>query len=553
MTMDHVDVLIVGAGLSGVGAACHLRRRCPGKSFVILEARDAIGGTWDLFRYPGVRSDSDMFTLGYVFRPWTAAKAIADGPAIRDYVRETAREYGVDQHIRFGHRVLQADWSSPDAQWTVVSQRTDTGEMVSVRCSFLLVCSGYYRYDEGYTPQLPGIDRFTGRIVHPQQWPDDLDYAGKRVIVIGSGATAVTVVPAMAREAAHVTMLQRSPSYVLSVPSTDRIARLLRRALSPRLAYPLIRWRNILLAVLLFKLSRRRPELTKTLLRRAVTAQLPSGYDVGTHFTPRYNPWDQRLCLLPDADLLRAIRNDRASIVTDHVRTFTEDGIELESGIQLRADIVVTATGLQLLALGGMTLTVDGTEVNLSQTVTYKGMMLAGVPNCAMTIGYTNASWTLKADLVAQYVCRLIKHMDRRGYAICTPVAPEAGELHPIIDFTSGYVLRGVEALPKQGSSSPWRLHQSYPRDLILMRFGHVEDKGMRFAPPDDKGPPPSHVLAYDHRIGGQIRQGRRRPAARGPEPSLTAEPAPPSPVCPDPPRLPPASATQDPADPPND
>ncbi len=481
MTVDHVDVLIVGAGLSGVGAACHLRLRCPDKSFVILEARDAIGGTWDLFRYPGVRSDSDMYTLGYVFRPWTEAKAIADGPAILRYVRETAREYGVEQHIRFGHRVVRADWSSLDAQWTVVSQRTDTGEMVSVRCSFLIVCSGYYRYDEGYTPQLPGIDRFRGRIIHPQQWPENLDYAGKRIVVIGSGATAVTLVPAMARQAAHVAMLQRSPSYVLSVPSTDKIARLLRRALPYMFAYSLIRWRNILLAVLLFKLSRRRPELTKKLLRKAVASQLPSGYDVGIHFAPRYNPWDQRLCLVPDADLLQAIKNHRASIVTDNVRTFTEDGIELESGEELQADIVVTATGLQLLALGGMTLTVDGTEVDLSQTVTYKGMMLAGVPNCAMTIGYTNASWTLKADLVAQYVCRLIRHMDRRRYATCTPIAPEAGELHPIIDFSSGYVRRSVDALPKQGSTPPWRLYQSYPRDLILMRFGRLEDKVMRF------------------------------------------------------------------------
>jgi cation diffusion facilitator CzcD-associated flavoprotein CzcO len=487
MTGDHVDVVIVGAGLSGVGAACHLQLRCPGKSFVILEARDAIGGTWDLFRYPGVRSDSDMYTLGYVFRPWTAAKAIADGPAILEYVGETAREYGVDQHIWFGHRVIRARWSSEAAQWTVLSRRTDTGEMASVRCSFLFVCSGYYRYDEGYTPQLPGIDRFQGRIVHPQRWPDDLDYSGKRVIVIGSGATAVTLVPAMAREAAHVTMLQRSPSYVLSVPSADKIARLLRRALPQKPAYSLVRWRNILLAVLLFKLSRSRPELTKTLLRKAVASQLPSGYDVGTHFTPRYNPWDQRLCLLPDADLLQAIKNDRASIVTDHVRTVTDKGIELESGEELQADIVVTATGLQLLALGGITLTVDGTEVDLSQTVTYKGMMLAGVPNCAMTIGYTNASWTLKADLVAQYVCRLIRHMDRRRYATCTPIAPEAGELLPLIDFTSGYVRRSVDALPKQGSTPPWRLYQSYPRDLILMRFGRLEDKGMRFARPVTK------------------------------------------------------------------
>ncbi|MEU7935466.1 flavin-containing monooxygenase [Micromonospora echinofusca] len=482
MATDHVDVLIVGAGLSGVGAACHLRRRCPDKTYAVLESRDAIGGTWDLFRYPGVRSDSDMFTLGYSFKPWTDPKAIADGDAIRDYVRRTADEYGVTDHIRFRHRVLRADWDSASARWTVHAHRDDTGETVVLTCSFLFTCAGYYRYDAGYTPALPAAERFAGRIVHPQHWPDDLDHTGKRVVVIGSGATAVTLVPAMAERAAHVTMLQRSPTYVLALPSRDVLADALRRWLPAKVAYPVVRWKNVLLSTANFQLSRRAPAVVRRLLLRAARGRLPAGYDVDRHFSPRYDPWDQRLCVVPDGDLFAALARGRASVVTDTIETFTEAGVRLASGEELAADVVVTATGLNLLALGGMTLSVDGARVDLPGTVAYKGMMLSGVPNFAMTIGYTNASWTLKADLVATYVCRLLRHLDRTGQQVVTPLPPPDGEREPIIDLTAGYVLRSVDVLPKQGTRAPWRLHQNYPRDVLLMRHGRLTDPGVRFS-----------------------------------------------------------------------
>ncbi len=481
-TSDHVDVLIVGAGLSGVGAACHLRRDCPDKTYAVLEARDAIGGTWDLFRYPGIRSDSDMFTLGYSFKPWTDPKAIADGPSIREYVRETAREYGVTEHIRFQHRVVRADWDSRTARWTVHAHRGDTGEDVTLTCSFLHTCSGYYRYDEGHTPDFPGVERFTGRVVHPQHWPEDLDHTGARVVVIGSGATAVTLVPALAERAAHVTMLQRSPTYVLSLPSRDALAGALRRVLPDRAVYPVVRWKNVLLATANYQLSRRAPNLVRRLLRRAARGRLPAGYDVDRHFSPRYDPWDQRLCVVPDGDLFTAIRRGRAAVVTGTLATFTETGLRLDSGEELAADVVVTATGLNLLALGGATLTVDGEPVDLAGTVAYKGMMLSGVPNFAMTIGYTNASWTLKADLVAGYVCRLLTHLDRTGAQVVTPVPPPDGERRPLIDLTAGYVLRSLGTLPRQGARAPWRLHQNYPRDVLLMRYGRLTDEGVRFS-----------------------------------------------------------------------
>ncbi|MGW1892723.1 flavin-containing monooxygenase [Streptomyces sp. NPDC002004] len=480
MADEHVDVLIVGAGLSGIGAACHLRRRQPRRTFAVLEGREAIGGTWDLFRYPGVRSDSDMHTLGYSFRPWTGAKAITDGASIRDYIRDTAREYGVDRAVRFGHRVVHADWSSDHARWTVRVHRADSGETVRMTCSFLFACAGYYRYDQGYTPAFPGVDAYTGRLVHPQHWPEDLDCRGKRVVVIGSGATAVTLVPALAETAGHVTMLQRSPSYVLSLPSRDAVADALRRVLPARAAADAARWKNALLALANFQLSRRHPEFVRNLLRKGAARRLPAGYDVDTHFNPPYAPWDQRLCIVPDGDFFDAIGAGRASVVTDRIDTFTRTGLRLASGRDLDADVVVTATGLNLLALGGMALTVDGTDVDLARTVAYKGMMLSGVPNLALTIGYTNASWTLKADLVAQYVCRLLAHMDRRGYEICTPRAPEAGApLAPLIDLTSGYVRRGVDSLPKQGTRAPWRLFQNYPRDVLMLRRGPVDDEGI--------------------------------------------------------------------------
>ncbi|MFF5175742.1 flavin-containing monooxygenase [Micromonospora sp. NPDC000089] len=482
MASDHVDVLIVGAGLSGVGAAVHLRRNCPDKTYAVLEARGAIGGTWDLFRYPGIRSDSDMYTLGYSFKPWTNPKAIADGESIREYVRATAREYGVDEHIRFHHRVVRAEWDSATARWTVTARRDDTAEETTLTCAFLFTCSGYYRYDSGYTPQFPGVDRYAGTLVHPQHWPEDLDHTGKRVVVIGSGATAVTLVPAMAERAAHVTMLQRSPTYVISLPSRDALADALRRRLPEKVVYPVVRWKNVLLGTANFQLSRRAPKVVKGLLRRAAKGRLPVGYDVDRHFSPRYDPWDQRLCVVPDGDLFDAVKAGRASVVTDTVDTFTETGIRLGSGEELPADVVVTATGLNLLAFGGMTIAVDGVDVDLGGTVAYKGMMLSGVPNFAMTIGYTNASWTLKADLVATYVCRLLRHLDATGQQIVTPLAPTDGDLEPIIDLKSGYVLRSVDALPKQGARAPWRLYQNYARDVVLMRHGRLTDEGVRFS-----------------------------------------------------------------------
>jgi len=479
---EHVDVLIVGAGLSGIGAACHLQRQLPGKSYAILEARDAIGGTWDLFRYPGIRSDSDMFTLGYSFRPWEDSKAIADGPSILRYVRDTARDYGVEEKIRFGHRVVRADWSSAEARWTVTAERTDTGETVSFSAGFLYGCTGYYRYDEGYTPEFPGIERFGGQVIHPQHWPEGLDYAGKRVVVIGSGATAVTLVPSMADQAAQVTMLQRSPTYIATLPAVDRLAELLRRFLPERTVYSIVRWKNVGRMLLSYQLSRRAPKLMRRLLRKGVEAQLPEGYDVDTDFEPRYDPWDERLCLVPGGDLFRALRSGKADIVTDRIKAFTETGIKLGSGRELEADIVITATGLKLLIVGGIEASIDGEPIEISQAVGYKGMMFGGIPNFAIALGYTNASWTLKCDLVAEYVCRLLAYMDARGYRVATPRAPDPAQpTEAFIDLKSGYVLRSIDQLPKQGASHPWRLHQNYPKDIRLLKRGPVDDE-MDFA-----------------------------------------------------------------------
>ena len=477
MSTEHVDVLIVGAGLSGVGAACHLREHCPQKTFAILEARDAIGGTWDLFRYPGIRSDSDMYTLGYSFRPWEDGKAIADGPAIRSYVRETARDHGVEDAIRFHHRVVHAEWSSEDARWTVEAERTDTGRTVSLTCSFLYGCTGYYRYDQGYLPDFEGTERFKGTVVHPQHWPEGLDYAGKRVVVIGSGATAVTLVPAMAEKAAHVTMLQRSPSYVVTLPAEDPIANFLRRWLPSKAAYSLVRWKNVLLTMASFQLSRRRPELMKKIIRKGLLRHLPAGYEVDVHFNPTYNPWEQRLCLVPDSDLFEVLADGRASVVTDTIETFTETGLRLSSGAELDADVIVTATGLNVQLFGGIDLTVDGEPVDFGERIAYKGMMVCGVPNFAMALGYTNASWTLKCDLIAHYVCRLLNHMDASGYAIATPKPPGPSvPTEPFIDFNSGYVLRSIDKLPRQGATSPWRLHQNWFRDVRLLKRGPIDD-----------------------------------------------------------------------------
>jgi monooxygenase len=477
MATEHFDVLIVGAGLSGIGAACHLEAESPGRTYAILETRDAIGGTWDLFRYPGIRSDSDMFTLGYDFRPWEEGKAIADGPSIRGYIRKTARDHDVERHIRFHHRVLRAEWSSEEAHWVVDAERTDTGESVRITCSFLYGCTGYYRYDEGYLPHFEGRERFEGPIVHPQHWPDNLDYDGKRVVVIGSGATAVTLVPAMAERAAHVTMLQRSPSYVVTLPAVDRLSNFLRRRLPSKTAYALTRWKNVLLQLGTFNLSRSRPEFMKKVIRRGVMKQLPAGYDVDVHFNPRYNPWEQRLCLVPDNDLFETISAGSASIVTDEIDTFTDTGIRLRSGDELEADLIVTATGLNVLLFGGVDVVVDGEPVDFSERIAYKGMMVSGVPNFAMALGYTNASWTLKCDLIAHYVCRLLNHMKEHGHEIATPLPPGPSvPTEPFIDFNAGYVLRSIDQLPKQGATTPWRLHQNWFRDIQLLRRGPVDD-----------------------------------------------------------------------------
>jgi monooxygenase len=482
---EHHDVLVIGAGLSGIGAAWHLQTLCPGRSYAILEGRDAIGGTWDLFRYPGIRSDSDMYTLGYRFRPWREGKAIADGPLIKAYIEETAREYGIDRKIRFRHRVVRAEWSSADARWTVDAEVGPERTLARFSCNFLYTCTGYYSYEEGYTPRWPDTERFGGRIVHPQHWPEELDYAGKRVVVIGSGATAVTLVPAMATgpgAAAHVTMLQRSPTYVAAQPARDRAAAVFRRVLPEGAAYAATRWKNVLRSMFYYGLARRRPKLMKRLLRKGVQFAVGRGYDVDTHFAPRYDPWDERLCVAPDGDLFHVIREGRASVVTDHIETFTETGLRLRSGAHLDADVIVTATGLKLELLSGITLVVDGEPVDLSRTMAYKGMMYSDMPNLASAFGYTNASWTLKCDLVAQHVCRLLNHMERHGLAQVTPRRndPSVTE-EPVLHFTSGYVQRALASLPKQGSRPPWRLHQNYVRDLVALRVGRVDDPALEF------------------------------------------------------------------------
>jgi monooxygenase len=486
MPDEHFDVLIVGAGLSGIGAGYHLQRKCPGKSFVILEGRDCIGGTWDLFRYPGIRSDSDMFTLGYSFKPWTEPKAIADGPRILNYVRETAAENGIDSKIRFRHRVKGASWSTLDARWMVEAERPlgeGATEIVRLTCNFLFMCSGYYKYEAGYTPEFAGTQDFAGRIVHPQQWPEDIDYAGKRVVVIGSGATAVTLVPEMAKTAGHVIMLQRSPTYVVSRPAQDALANKLRRNLPARLAYHLIRWRNVLFGMYFFQLSRRKPARVKQLILGGVRMALGPDYDIATHFTPRYNPWDQRLCLVPDGDLFESIRDRRASVVTNEIDTFTKNGIRLKDGSELEADIIVTATGLNLQVLGGLEVSVDGQAVDFARKLNYKGMMYSDVPNLASSFGYTNASWTLKCDLTCEYVCRLINYMDRHGYKQCVPHNSDPSiEPMPSLNFTSGYVQRSIAKMPKQGSKRPWRLYQNYALDIVSLRFGKIDDGVMQYS-----------------------------------------------------------------------
>ncbi len=478
---EDLEVLIVGAGLSGIGAAVHLQRECPGKSFALLEARDAIGGTWDLFRYPGIRSDSDMYTLGYQFKPWRAAKSIADGPAIRDYIRETAVEHGIGAHIRTQHRLLSADWSAAEGRWTVQVERGPQRQRLQMKARCLLFCSGYYSYAQGHRPQFPGEEQFTGPIVHPQFWPAGLDYAGKQVVVIGSGATAVTLVPEMARTAAHVTMLQRSPTYVVARPAVDPIAEALKHWLPAGLAYRLIRAKNVLVGLYFYRLMRKYPQQAKSRLVRMVRQALGPDFDVRKHFTPVYKPWDQRLCLVPDGDLFKTLREGRATVVTDQIETFTPQGIRLRSGQLLPADVIVTATGLQLSILGDTKLSLDGVPVDPAGLLVYKGMMFGGLPNLANTFGYTNASWTLKADLTARYFCRLLRHMDRHGETVFTPTLDAQVAPEPFLDFTSGYVQRAAALLPKQGDRDPWRLNQNYLTDLLSLRFRKVADGVMAF------------------------------------------------------------------------
>jgi monooxygenase len=478
--MESFDVLIVGAGLSGVGAAVHLRRRCPGKSFVILEGREAVGGTWDLFRYPGVRSDSDMHTYAYNFKPWENPKAIADGPSIRAYVREAAEENGVVPHIRFRYLVRRLSWSSADARWTVEAEHD--GRVVTFAAHFVLMCAGYYRYSAGYTPEFAGVERFKGRLIHPQFWPEDLDYAGRRVVVIGSGATAVTLVPALAEKAARVTMVQRSPTYIVSLPAVDTIANALRRLLPSRLAYRLTRLKNMALQLALYGSARAFPERTKKKLLKLIREQLGPEYDLATHFTPRYKPWDERLCIVPDNDFFAAIKAGRVSVATDHIETFTETGLKLRSGQELEADIIVTATGLELQFAGGAEIVVDERPGEIGQAVLYKGLMFSGVPNLASIFGYTNASWTLRADLLAEYFCRLVNFMDARGYVEVRPPQPDpAMPVKPFGNLTSGYFKRAEERLPREGLKGPWRSPQNYAFDLLRFRFGAVEDEMLEF------------------------------------------------------------------------
>jgi cation diffusion facilitator CzcD-associated flavoprotein CzcO len=478
---EILDVLIVGAGLSGIGAACHLSRQAHRPSFAILESRQSIGGTWDLFRYPGIRSDSDMYTLGYSFRPWASGQAIAGGSLIRDYLCGTAREYGVDRQIRFGHTVRRAGWSEREARWTVEVERTD-GTTSTLVARFLFVCAGYYDYARGHEPALPGLDAFAGRVIHPQRWPADFDGAGKRIVVIGSGATAVTLVPALAESAAHVTMLQRSPTYLLSLPAHDALAAAMQRLLPMRAAHAITRWKNVALALSIYSFCQRAPRLARAWFRRQAVRELGRDYAVDTHFKPRYEPWDQRLCIVPDADLFAALKSGRASVVTDRIRAIERNGVALESGAHLPADAIVMATGLKLRALGGIELSVDGSRVEAAGRLTYRGLMLEGVPNLAFCVGYTNASWTLRADLVARFVCRLLRHMRRQRLVSCRPRRGACAiAQRPLLNLSAGYVQRAAEVLPQQGDRSPWRLHQQHVREWFNLRLGRLTTDALEF------------------------------------------------------------------------
>ena len=482
MTQNHFNVIVVGAGISGIGAGYYLQKKCPNKSFVILEGRDNIGGTWDLFRYPGIRSDSDMNTMGFRFKPWMGVKSIADGPSILSYLHETVKENDLNKKIHFNQWVNEASWSSRDSQWTVQVENKKTQELQDFTCDFLFLCGGYYNYEEGYTPHFAGRENFLGQIIHPQKWPKNLDYKNKKVVVIGSGATAVTIIPTMAEEAAHVTMLQRSPTYFLSAPDEDPVGNFLRKFISSKLTYKLVRWKNIRFQWWFFQKCRKFPKKVKEFLIKQVREALGPNYDIETHFTPKYNPWEQRMCLVPNGDFFNAINAGKASVITDHIDRFTKKGIKLKSGGEVEADLIVTATGLNLEVCNGIKLEVDNNEVDISKTMTYKGMMFSDVPNLVATFGYTNASWTLRADLTSEYVCRLLNFMDKKGYANCCPRTAEHVEQDgDWLDFTSGYVKRSMHKFPKQGSRDPWRNTQNFPKDVLAIRWGNIDNKELKF------------------------------------------------------------------------
>lgn len=483
MSVEAVDVLVIGAGLSGIAAGYYLQSRCPGTTFAILEGRAALGGTWDLFRYPGVRSDSDMFTLGYRFYPWRSERMIADGESIRRYIEEAADAFDLKKHVRFSHRVVRADWSSREARWRVTVEVGPEKRRVEFVCRFLYTCTGYYDYEQGYTPEFVGRERFGGAVIHPQHWPRDASFEGKRVVVIGSGATAITLVPALAKSAAHVVMLQRSPTYVVSLPGVDPIARALRRALPERVAYAATRWKNIVSNMAFYELAQRAPKLTRKLIRAGVRRALGGDPSIDTHFNPRYNPWDERVCLTPDGDFFQALRDKRASVVTDTIETWTERGIQLASGAHIDADVIVTATGLRAKLLCGLDLYVDGERVSVGERVAYKGMMYSDVPNLAFAIGYTNASWTLKCELSAEHLCKLLEHMRANKIDRVTPrLRDQAMQRKPVLDLSAGYIQRSLDALPKQGARAPWRVHQNYLRDLLTYRYGKLVEPELEFA-----------------------------------------------------------------------
>ena len=480
---DELDVLIIGAGVSGIGAAYHLQKEHPGKSYAILESRADLGGTWDLFRYPGIRSDSDLYTFGYQFKPWTDEKAIADGPAIKAYINETAVENGIDRKIRYGHKVKRAEWSTKEARWTLTVELADNGESFEMRAKWIFAATGYYRYDQGYMPHFDGLADFAGQVIHPQHWPEDLDFADKKVVIIGSGATAVTLLPELAKEAEHVTMLQRSPTYILPVPEKDRLGLALRRWIGDQRAYRLIRRKNILRQKFVYQFSQRFPKAARAFIRRVNRKELEgSGCDVDVHFNPTYDPWDQRLCAVPNGDLYKSIRNGSATVVTDRIEAFNQAGIRLESGQQLDADIVITATGLNVQLFGGIEVEIDGEAFDAPESVAYKGMMLSDVPNLVFAVGYTNSSWTLKIDLVCEYFCRLLGHMDQVGadIAVARITDPRMKRI-PLLDFPAGYVLRALDSLPKQGTEEPWYLAQNYAKDSRFLREGNVADEYMEF------------------------------------------------------------------------